>query len=84
MGIAPTVEIAQTDDTGMQGLISEDSPWFYLVDYRYLVFEQIQETAIRLPTAPGLTNHITMDVRNRTQISDTSGNAQAGSLGWDL
>lgn len=84
IGLAPGLEVALADDLSMRDLVSDDSPWFFYVDHRFLVFEHIQETATRLPVAPGLTNHITLDLRNLTERGLASGSQLAGSLGWGL
>lgn len=83
VGLAPILEITTAGDS-LRGLINDDSPWFYFVDYRFLIFETIQETPTRLPVAPGLVNHITVDVRNITEYTSDDGTVTSGALGWDL
>ena len=62
VGLAPWTEILQASAEQMAELVSAESPSLLLVDIQHLEIEPLIVTPERLPTAPGLTNHLTIGV----------------------
>ena len=62
VGLVPQQEVTEASSSQMPGLVSGDSQSLLVVDTSQLQIESLAETPTRLPTAPGLTNHLAFRV----------------------
>ena len=59
----PRQEVIEASSSEVLELVSGDSQSLLVVDTSQLWIESVAETPTRLPTAPGLTNHLAFRVR---------------------
>jgi hypothetical protein len=62
LGLVPKQEISQATASELPDLVSGDFRPLLIVDTAHLLIESVPETPTRLPTAPGLTNHLAFRV----------------------
>lgn len=75
VGLSSWVEIALASDSTMGEIVSPDSPTFLFIDSNLIKFTTLQETTVSMPTAPGLTNHISLNIER---------DSSSGSLGLEM
>ena len=83
VGLSSWVEIVLASDSTMGDIVSPDSPTFLFIDSNLIKFTTLPDreaerslgegsTPVRMPTAPGLTNHISLNIER---------DSSSGSLG---
>ena len=61
-GLVPLTEVTQASALQLAALVASDAPILLFVDSSLLKLEAHADTPVRLPTAPGFTNHLPVKV----------------------